>query len=137
MERSLPWEKPEPIHIPPEAFKVTITEKAASVFKESCEAESISIDSAYLRLGANSGGCSGYRYELGYANESDVRDSDDTFVSEGVNIVVDHKCLHEILGPVEIDYSDKNMVEQGFVFKQNINGKQCGCGESFTAIKDL
>ena len=29
------------------------------------------------------------------------------------------------------DFSDKNLVEQGFVFEQLINGHQCGCGESF------
>ena len=38
---------------------------------------------------------------------------------------------------IKIDYSDKNLVEQGFVFEQLISGHQCGCGESFTPVKDL
>ena len=35
------------------------------------------------------------------------------------------------------DFSEKNMVEQGFVFEQLFTGHQCGCGESFTPVKDL
>ena len=54
-----------------------------------------------------------------------------------VSVVVDMECLKEILGPVRIDYTDKNLVEQGFVFEQLVNGHQCGCGESFTPIRDL
>ena len=38
---------------------------------------------------------------------------------------------------VKIDFTDKNLVEQGFVFEQLVNGHQCGCGESFTPVRDL
>ncbi len=116
---------------------VRLTEKAAQVFKESCEAEGKTLDESFLRVGANPGGCSGYKYELDYNSEQDVRPNDLKFDSYGVNIVVDHTCLTNILGSVEIDYTNDNMVEQGFIFRQMLNGKQCGCGESFTAVKDL
>jgi hypothetical protein len=33
-----------------------------------------------------------------------------------------------------VGYSDKNLVEQGFVFKRLGTGEMCGCGESFTPI---
>ena len=52
-------------------------------------------------------------------------------------MVVDRKCLTEILGPVRIDFTEKNLVEQGFVFEQLVNGHQCGCGESFTPVREL
>ena len=41
-----------------------------------------------------------------------------------------------VLGSVEIDFQDKNLVEQGFKFRPlNAATDQCGCGESFTAVK--
>ncbi|MBF0278037.1 MAG: iron-sulfur cluster assembly accessory protein [SAR324 cluster bacterium] len=117
--------------------KLILTEKAAKVFKDACLEEGNPIEDSFLRVGANPGGCSGYRYELGWNSSQDVQETDLKFVSNGVNIVVDKICLTEILGSVEIDYTDSNMVEQGFVFKQLRNGSQCGCGESFTPVKEL
>ncbi len=80
---------------------VVLTERAAQVFKDSCEAEGLTLQDTFLRIG------------------------------------VDREALIDILGPIRIDYSDKNLVEQGFVFEQLINGHQCGCGESFTPVRDL
>ncbi len=117
--------------------KVLLTEKAAEIFKQSCLEEGKGLEDSFLRIDANPGGCSGYRYDLDFNTPDDIKAEDVRFVSHGVNIVVDKTCLTEILGSVEIDYADANMVEQGFVFKQLINGHQCGCGESFTAVKDL
>ncbi len=117
--------------------KVVLTEKAAEIFKQSCLEEGKGLEESFLRIDANPGGCSGYRYELDFNTLDEIKAEDEKFVSHGVNIVVDKTCLTEILGSVEIDYADANMVEQGFVFKQLINGHQCGCGESFTAVKDL
>ena len=120
----------------PEA-RLILTEKAAQVFKEACLQEGNPIEDSYLRIDANPGGCSGYRYQLDWNSSEDVKATDLKFISNGVNLVVDKTCLTEILGAVEIDYTDANMVEQGFVFKQLMNGHQCGCGESFTTVKDL
>ena len=117
--------------------EVILSEKAATVFKEACKAEEKALDQSYLRIGANAGGCSGYRYELDWNSVDNVQDTDVTFQSQGVNIVVEKDCLLSILGPTKIDYTDQNMVEQGFTFVQIDGGHQCGCGESFTAYKDL
>ena len=116
---------------------VRLTEKAARVFRESVEAEGKSIDEHYVRVGANPGGCSGYRYELELIEPDQIVDSEVELESLGIRIRVDHATLTNILGSLEIDYKDQNMVEQGFSFKQLTNGKQCGCGESFTPVKDL
>ena len=120
-----------------EISSIVLTERAAQVFKESCEAEGLSLKDTFLRIGAKPGGCSGWKYELESNSQEDIGPNDIQIFSKNVSVIVDREALTEILGPVRIDYSDKNLVEQGFVFEQLINGHQCGCGESFTPIRDL
>ena len=116
---------------------VVLTERAAQVFKESCEAEGLTLQDTFLRIGARPGGCSGWKYELESNSPEDVGPNDIQILSQDVSVIVDREALTEILGAIRIDYSDKNLVEQGFVFEQLINGHQCGCGESFTPVRDL
>ena len=116
---------------------VVLTERAARVFKDSCEAEGLTLQDTFLRIGARPGGCSGWKYELESNSSEDIGPNDVQILSREVSVIVDRKALTEILGPLKIDFSDKNMVEQGFVFEQLFTGHQCGCGESFTPVKDL
>lgn len=116
---------------------VVLTERAAQVFKDSCEAEGLTLQDTFLRIGARPGGCSGWKYELESNSPEDVGPNDIQILSQDVSVIVDREALTDILGPIRIDYSDKNLVEQGFVFEQLITGHQCGCGESFTPVRDL
>ena len=116
---------------------VILTERAARVFKDSCEAEGLTLQDTFLRIGARPGGCSGWKYELESNSPEDVGPNDIKILSQEVSVIVDREALTDILGAIRIDYSDKNLVEQGFVFEQLINGHQCGCGESFTPVRDL
>ena len=116
---------------------VVLTERAAQVFKESCEAEGLTLQDTLLRIGARPGGCSGWKYELESNSPEDVGPNDIQILSQDVSVIVDREALTDILGAIRIDYSDKNLVEQGFVFEQLITGHQCGCGESFTPVRDL
>ena len=116
---------------------VVLTERAAQVFKESCQAEGLTLQDTFLRIGARPGGCSGWKYELESNSLEDVGPNDIKILSQDVSVIVDREVLTDILGAVRIDYSDKNLVEQGFVFEQLITGHQCGCGESFTPVRDL
>ena len=116
---------------------VILTERAAQVFKDSCEAEGLTLQDTFLRIGARPGGCSGWKYELESNSPEDVEPNDVQILSQEVSVIVDREALTDILGPIRIDYSDKNLVEQGFVFEQLTNGHQCGCGESFTPVRDL
>ena len=116
---------------------VILTERAAQVFKDSCEAEGLTLQDTFLRIGARPGGCSGWKYELESNSLEDVEPNDVQILSQEVSVIVDREALTDILGPIRIDYSDKNLVEQGFVFEQLTNGHQCGCGESFTPVRDL
>ena len=116
---------------------VILTERAAQVFKDSCKSEGKTLQETFLRIGARPGGCSGWKYELESNTPKDVGPNDIKILSQEVSVIVDREALTDILGPIRIDYSDKNLVEQGFVFEQLINGHQCGCGESFTPVRDL
>ena len=116
---------------------VVLTERAAQVFKDSCEAEGLTLQDTFLRIGARPGGCSGWKYELESSSPEDVGPNDIQILSQDVSVIVDREALIDILGPIRIDYSNKNLVEQGFVFEQLITGHQCGCGESFTPVRDL
>ena len=116
---------------------VILTERAAQVFKDSCKSEGTSLQETFLRIGARPGGCSGWKYELESNTPKDVGPNDIKILSQEVSVIVDREALTDILGPIRIDYSDKNLVEQGFVFEQLTNGHQCGCGESFTPVRDL
>ena len=115
--------------------ELKITEKAATVFKDMIADEKKNIENSYLRVGANSGGCSGWKYSLDF--EDNVKSEDLVFTENGVNLVVDEYILNDIIGDVEVDYKMGNLVEQGFIFKRLKYEHVCGCGESFTPIKDI
>ena len=115
--------------------ELKITEKAASVFKDMIADEKKDPENSYLRVGANSGGCSGWKYSLDF--EDTVDPVDLTFEQYDVKMVVDKKILNEIIGDVEVDYKIGNLVEQGFIFKRLKYAHVCGCGESFTPLKDI
>jgi len=115
--------------------ELKITEKAARVFKEMVADENKNLESSYLRVGANSGGCSGWKYSLDFEDMIDPEDL--TFEQYDVKLVVDEKILNEIIGDVEVDYKIGNLVEQGFIFKRLKYAHVCGCGESFTPLKDI
>ena len=115
--------------------ELKITEKAASVFKDMIADEKKDPENSYLRVGANSGGCSGWKYSLDF--EDTVDPVDLTFEQYDVKLVVDEKILNEIIGDVEVDYRIGNLVEQGFIFKRLKYAHVCGCGESFTPLKDI
>ena len=116
--------------------EVTITELAAKEFRSMCRDANKIFETSYLRLGANSGGCSGWKYSLDF--DDNIESTDLTFEQYDVILVVDKTILNEIIGDVEVDYKTGNLVEQGFVFKRfKLNGYVCGCGESFTPLKDI
>jgi iron-sulfur cluster assembly protein len=115
--------------------ELKITEKAASVFKDMIIDEKKDPANSYLRVGANSGGCSGWKYSLDF--EEGIEDGDLVFTQNDVKLVVDEYILNDIIGDVEVDYKIGNLVEQGFIFKRLKYEHVCGCGESFTPIKDI
>ena len=111
---------------------IQVTDKAISVFKDSCTAENIDPTETYVRVGAKPGGCSGWTFLI---ETTDKKESKDAIYSYGgIDFIIDNVQLHTIIGSLEVDYKDDNLVEQGFVFKRLGSGQMCGCGESFTPL---
>lgn len=119
-----------------EQYQVVLTDKAARVIREAYEAEKADPERTYVRIGAMPGGCSGYKFQMDIADADQLGEADETFESNGIHVVVDRGCLTDVLGSVEVDFRDENMVEQGFSFRQLADSATCGCGQSFTAVKD-
>ena len=117
------------------AYEIRLTDKAAQVVREAFRAEQVDPAAAYLRVGARPGGCSGFRFDMDYADASQVTDGDQVFESNGVKVVVDRETLNDVLGSLEIDFQSGNLMERGFKFRQLTESGMCGCGESFAPVK--
>ena len=102
-------------------MKLEITEKATRIFKDSTS-------DPYLRIGARKGGCSGWTFTL---DSDTAAGSTDSLFEEF--LLIDTEIHETVIGDLEVDYRDDNLVEQGFIFKRP-SGQLCGCGESFTPL---
>jgi iron-sulfur cluster assembly protein len=81
-----------------------------------------------LRLAVKKTGCSGFAYEVNFADS--VGANDHVFESQGVKVIVDEKSLGMVDG-TEIDYQREGM-NSAFRFNNPKVKDTCGCGESFT-----
>ncbi len=107
---------------------IKLTDKAASMVKETIEREGYV--GAGLRVAVVGGGCSGFQYSLDL--EKETRPDDVIFEVKGVKCIVDPMSSMYLMG-VEIDYVEGQFGNSGFAFK-NPNAKStCGCGSSFSA----
>ena len=85
-------------------------------------------DSVGIRIGVKSGGCSGFKYFVEYADE--IRPFEETIKKKDLTIIIDPKALMYLIG-TEMDYVSEDF-KSGFVFiNPNEKGK-CGCGSSFS-----
>ncbi|MBS0327274.1 MAG: iron-sulfur cluster assembly protein IscA [Proteobacteria bacterium] len=80
-----------------------------------------------LRLGVRTSGCSGFAYNVEYADE--IRSDDMQFESHGVRVLVDAKSLPFVEG-IELDFAKEGLNER-FTFNNPNVKDQCGCGQSF------
>ena len=114
---------------------ITISKEAAQVFINACEAEGMSMKETCLRVGADRKGCSGWKWTLDSEGIENILITDEVQESNDITIVSDRELLEDVIGPVVIEYSRVNLVEQGFTFKRP-SGLVCGCGQSFAAWKE-
>ncbi len=103
---------------------IKLTESAASKIKSLLESR----DDIGIRPGVRGGGCSGFTYNLEFADTK--RNSDRVIEDKGVSIYVDPKSYLYLMG-TEIDYVNE-LNQSGFKFSNPNAKRTCGCGESFS-----
>lgn len=104
---------------------ITLTEAAARHVAAMLEKRGHGLG---LRVGTKKSGCSGFAYDVDYADG--VEEGDRVFESHGVKLIVDPTSLERIDG-MEIDYVRSSLLSQGFEFRNPNVKDSCGCGESF------
>ena len=106
---------------------IQITEQAKQKLLSLMEEEGRS-SSTFVRVGVNSGGCSGLSYDLGFDDQ--LNEDDKSFEDQGIKIVVNKKSYLYLIGTI-LEYSG-GLNGKGFVFNNPNASRTCGCGESFS-----
>ena len=80
-----------------------------------------------IRIGVKSGGCSGLKYFVEYADEKGKYD--EVVQDQDITILIDPKALMYLLG-TQMDYVSEQF-KSGFTFSNPNEKGKCGCGSSF------
>ncbi|MFT5969977.1 MAG: iron-sulfur cluster assembly protein [Flavobacteriales bacterium] len=105
---------------------VTVSDTAKERLLLTMREEGFAADD-YVRVGVNTGGCSGLSYDLKFDNEQ--KEEDKLFEDKGVKILVDKKSFFYLIGTT-LEYSG-GLNGKGFFFNNPNASRTCGCGESF------
>ena len=106
---------------------IIVTETAAAEAIRIMKENELSTQSAGVRLGVKSGGCSGLNYDLNIVETAN--DNDRVFEMHGVRIFCDPKSYLYLKG-TQVDF-ERTMTESGFRFSNPNAKRSCGCGTSF------
>jgi len=104
---------------------ITITNKAASKIQELLNGRG---SGNGIRIGVVTTGCSGYAYQLEWADK--VEADDVIWRDKDIDIIINPKWTNVLWG-TEIDYKREGLNE-GFEFTNPNEKARCGCGESFS-----
>ena len=80
-----------------------------------------------VRLTVKSSGCSGYKYDLNYADAPGA--NDEAIEAHGATLYVDPLSVMYVAG-MTIDWFEDRL-ERQFLFQNPNEAGRCGCGESF------
>ena len=109
---------------------LTISEKAADKIRHLIESEGNSTETHGLRIKVDSGGCSGFQYQMDFvelpSEEGDLK----VYDNEGSRVIIDSKSLLFVGGSV-VDYLD-GLTGAGFTIRNPNATGTCGCGQSFS-----
>ena len=82
----------------------------------------------FVRVGVESGGCSGLSYKLDFDN---TKNEDDELIEDNkIKLLINKKSFLYLVGTT-LEFSD-GLNGKGFVFNNPNAGRTCGCGESFS-----
>ena len=83
---------------------------------------------SFVRVGVESGGCSGLSYMLDFDSS---KNSDDELIEDnGIKLLINKKSFLYLVGTT-LEFSD-GLNGKGFVFNNPNASRTCGCGESFS-----
>ena len=82
----------------------------------------------FVRVGVESGGCSGLSYKLDFDNNKNKED--ELIENNGIKLLVNKKSFLYLVGTT-LEFSD-GLNGKGFVFNNPNASRTCGCGESFS-----
>tara|TARA_B100000003_G_C10709002_1_gene282251 strand:+ start:43 stop:384 length:342 start_codon:yes stop_codon:yes gene_type:complete len=103
---------------------MTITEKAKEKVQELCAKNG----KYAVRLGLKGGGCAGFSYDWGFAEQSEVVEEDELIKCNEGNLVIDSASAFYLFG-TELDYIEE-VFGSRFDIKNPNTKSACGCGES-------
>jgi len=105
-------------------MSLILTSNAASRIKTLCTQE----NAAFVRLSVAGGGCSGFQYVFGFADQP--ANDDRVFEKDGAKLVVDETSLPFLAGTT-LDFVDDLSGAHFKVLNPNATAS-CGCGTSFS-----
>ena len=83
---------------------------------------------SYVRVGVESGGCSGLSYKLDF--DKNQKADDELIDNNGIKLLINKKSFLYLVGTT-LEFSD-GLNGKGFVFNNPNASRTCGCGESFS-----
>jgi len=86
------------------------------------------VEKKFVRVGVESGGCSGLSYKLDFDNTKN--DDDELIDNNKIKLLVNKKSVLYLAGTT-LEFSD-GLNGKGFVFNNPNANRTCGCGESFS-----
>ena len=105
---------------------ITITDSAKQRLLTLLKNEDTS--KSYVRVGVESGGCSGLSYKLSF---DDIKNENDELIEDNeIKLVINKQSILYLVG-TSLEFSD-GLNGKGFVFNNPNANRTCGCGESFS-----
>ena len=110
---------------------ITVTERAIEKIRELCHNN----HKYAVRLSIKGGGCAGYSYDWGFADESEIAATDELLnFGDGAKFTIDAASVMFIIG-TELDYVHE-VFGSKFEIKNPNTKSACGCGESISFEKE-
>ena len=82
----------------------------------------------FVRVGVESGGCSGLSYKLEFDHKK--KSEDELIEDNGIKLLINKQSFLYLVGTT-LEFSD-GLNGKGFVFNNPNANRTCGCGESFS-----
>jgi iron-sulfur cluster assembly protein len=83
---------------------------------------------SFVRVGVESGGCSGLSYKLDF--DGNKNEDDELIEDNNIKLLINKKSFLYLVGTT-LEFSD-GLNGKGFVFNNPNASRTCGCGESFS-----